>query len=452
MTETFSLRFNEYEHIDAVELIQEALGSGSWHMEFNEKGELVSVFWSQVFRQMIGYKDINDFPNVLDVFFNLLHKDDKERVIRHYWNAVKDYTDRSLYDIEYRVLTKKRGYRWFHAAGRVARREDGSPISIVGFFIDIDDKKRAEESLRIANKAREEQLHVLQSLANMYFSMHLVNLETDSIKEYSSDELIKPFFSKGLGATETMRLIMSKVIHPSYLHDVLEFTDLSTISERLKGLNSLSSEFVGIHTGWFIANFITIEKDAEGRARVVLFTTQIIDERKRKEQMLFIKSMTDEMTGCLNRRAYEEELDYYRHHEIDDNLAFVSIDINRLKYVNDNLGHAAGDKLIRGVASVVKKIRELFDKNAKVFRIGGDEFVAIGCITPENYKCIEDCFIKMIKEWQESNRSELSLSYGVALRRDCRNYTIDEMAKIADKLMYQAKSKYYRNEGIDRRG
>ncbi len=86
MTEIFSLQSAAYEHIDAVELIQEALGSGSWHMEFSEEGELLAGDGSPVFRKMIGYKDTSDFPDDLDVFFNLLHKDAKERVVDHYWN------------------------------------------------------------------------------------------------------------------------------------------------------------------------------------------------------------------------------------------------------------------------------------------------------------------------------------------------------------------------------
>lgn len=449
MKKSFSI--NAGENFDAVELIQEALGSGSWRMDFNEKGELISVLWSQVFRDMIGYKDHYDFKDDFESFANLLHNDDRKRVTEHFWNAVNDYNDESPYDIEYRLLTKNRGYRWFHAAGRFARREDGSPISVVGFFIDIDDEKKAEERLRLANKAREEQLHILKSLANMYFSMHLVDLKKDSIREYAADELLKKYFSPDIGACETMRRVMSSVIHPQYLNDALAFTDLTTISKRLKGLNSLSSEFVGIHTGWFIANFITIETDKDGYASVILFTTQVIDERKKREQMLFVRSMTDEMTGFLNRRAYEEELDFYRNNEIEDNLLFVSIDINRLKYVNDNFGHAAGDELIRGASAVVKTIRENFDAKAKIFRIGGDEFVAIGHMAPENFKDVADSFNKIISQWKGKKVDELSLSCGVVFRSRCKNLTIDEMAKLADKLMYQAKSNYYRNEGLDRR-
>lgn len=437
--------------INAVDLIQEALGSGPWHMEFDENANLISCFWSPVFRRMIGYKNTSDFPDELESFFNLLHEEDRERVVTHYWNAVKDYTGRTTYDIEYRLLTHNRGYRWFHAAGRVARREDGSPVSIVGFFIDINDKKTAEERLRLTNKARAEQLQILQSLANMYFSMHLINLRTDSVKEYSADGALRDFLAKDMGATRLISHVMENVVVPEYKKSALAFTDLTTLAKRMQGLKSLSSEFIGIHTGWFIANFITVEADRDGCPTVVLFTTQAIDETKKKEQVLFIRSVTDEMTGLLNRRAYEEELSYYRENPIDDDLVFISFDINRLKYVNDNLGHAAGDELIRGFSSTIKEYADKNAINAKIYRIGGDEFIAIAHISQEEFLKSEANLKKLFAQWDGRHVHKLDISYGCAFCRECPNYSIDDLAKLADKLMYKAKSNYYKSHGIDRR-
>ena len=47
--------------VDAAELIQEALGSGPWQMEFNEEGEIKAVLWSDIFRRMIGYRSEKDW-------------------------------------------------------------------------------------------------------------------------------------------------------------------------------------------------------------------------------------------------------------------------------------------------------------------------------------------------------------------------------------------------------
>ncbi len=127
--------------------IQAAMGSGPWSMEFNEQGELVTCMWTDVFRKMLGYQGEDDFPNKLESWSDLLHEEDKERVIRDYWETVRDYSGVKTHDVEYRLLTKHAGWKWFHAAGRLSRREDGSPITFVGMFVDIDDEKRMAEQL-----------------------------------------------------------------------------------------------------------------------------------------------------------------------------------------------------------------------------------------------------------------------------------------------------------------
>ena len=446
-----SNNYNESEMVNEVELLQEALGSGAWNMTFDQNGEMTSVKWSQVFRRMIGYKDESDFPNEFSSFEDRLHPDDRERVVNQYWNAVKDYTNRTIYDTEYKFLTHNRGYRWFHAAGRIARREDGSPISIVGFFIDIDDKKKLEENLKAADAVKSEQLRILKSLADMYYSMHLINLKTGTITEYSSGGELKEFLDKKISAPEKMRLIMENVIVPQYRDSALEFTDLTTISERMRGIKTLSSEFVGQHTGWFLANFISVETDNEGCPTVVLFSTQVIDERKQQEQVLFLRSVTDDMPGFLNRRAYEAQLEYYRRNPIPDNLVFTMIDINQLKLVNDTLGHAAGDELICGFANIANKLKPLQGQNGKIFRTGGDEFVGMFCLTPEEYAVGEREFYSHVGQWQGKLVKNMSISAGHACKVDYPDANIDELAKLADERMYKAKAEYYKNNGLDRR-
>ena len=162
----------------AMENIQAAMGSGPWSMEFNEKAEMVSCIWSEVFRKMLGYDGEEDFPNRLESWSDLLHRDDKDRVIKVYWDTVMDYTGEKTYDVEYRLLTRHAGWRWFHAAGRLSRREDGSPITFVGLFVDIDDEKRMEEQLRKQKVDLEDALAAAQH-ANRAKTTFLNNMSHD---------------------------------------------------------------------------------------------------------------------------------------------------------------------------------------------------------------------------------------------------------------------------------
>ena len=162
----------------AMDNIHAAMGSGLWSMEFDEKAEIVSCTWSDVFRKMVGYENEQDFPNLLESWSNLLYEEDKAGVLKEYWDTVKDYTGKKTYDVEYRLHTKHAGIRWFHAAGRLSRREDGSPINFVGLFVDIDDEKKMEEQLEKQKADLEDALAAAQH-ANRAKTTFLNNMSHD---------------------------------------------------------------------------------------------------------------------------------------------------------------------------------------------------------------------------------------------------------------------------------
>ncbi|MDE6184948.1 MAG: PAS domain-containing protein, partial [Lachnospiraceae bacterium] len=162
----------------AMENIHAAMGSGSWSMEFDENGELISCTWTDVFRKMVGYESQEAFPNRLESWSDLLYEEDKAQVLKEYWDTVKDYTGEKTYDVDYRLLTRHAGVRWFHAAGRLSRREDGSPITFVGLFVDIDDKKKMEERLNKQKIDLEDALVAAQH-ANRAKTVFLNNMSHD---------------------------------------------------------------------------------------------------------------------------------------------------------------------------------------------------------------------------------------------------------------------------------
>ncbi len=93
----------------AMENIQAALGSGPWSMDFNERAEIVSCIWTDMFRKMLGYKSEEDFPNRLESWSDLLQEEDKAYVMKEYWDTVRDYSGEKTYDVRYRLLTKNEG-------------------------------------------------------------------------------------------------------------------------------------------------------------------------------------------------------------------------------------------------------------------------------------------------------------------------------------------------------
>ena len=97
-----------------------------------------------------------------------------------------------------------------------------------------------------------------------------------------------------------------------------------------------------------------------------------ITERRQAEEGLRYAVDHDELTGLANRRRFADEL--RRRRDEDGSGALVLLDIDDLKYVNDSLGHAAGDDLLRSVSFALDAVMRPSEFLA---RIGGDEFTIL---------------------------------------------------------------------------
>lgn len=130
-----------WDHVNLT-LLNEAIYSGFWYFDCDENSEIVNANWSHEFRKMLGYHDTLDFPNKLESWSDLLHPQDKERVMIQLQAAIKDKTNQIKYQVEYRMRMKGDQYQWFRASAEVIRRLDGSAIRIAGIFINIDGEKK----------------------------------------------------------------------------------------------------------------------------------------------------------------------------------------------------------------------------------------------------------------------------------------------------------------------
>ena len=209
------------EQAATLDTIHEMLGSGKWTMDFDKTGMMTQVTWSNEFRRMVGYHGVDDFPDALESWSELLHHDDKEHVLREFNETISDYTGQKTYDVEYRLLTKNRGYRWYRAVGKPTRRPDGSPISYIGVFIDITERKEMmqelahqRESLSIAleeanqaNKAKTAFLsnmsHEIRTPMNAIIGLDRIALNDPGISESTREHLEKI----GLSAQHLLSII-----------------------------------------------------------------------------------------------------------------------------------------------------------------------------------------------------------------------------------------------------
>ena len=176
-------------------------------------------------------------------------------------------------------------------------------------------------------------------------------------------------------------------------------------------------------------------------ASILLFQLGKISRERllvEKEKSNSFKSManTDSMTGVRNKHAFSDaEKDLNRMIEENelDKLAVVVCDINGLKHVNDTLGHAAGDKLIKDASDM---ICEFFTHGA-VYRIGGDEFTVI--LQGKGYDTMNEVIDDLNRQIEDNIATGgvvISIGYAVLEKQDS---LLRDVFERADKMMYERK-------------
>ncbi len=247
-------RYQDYDAV--IRVMHEALHSGMWSMEFDEEGKMASVEWSDEFRRMLGYTDTRDFPNTLEAWSDKLHEEDREHVLKEYHDTVSDYTNRKSYDVEYRLQVKSGEWRWFHAMGRLIRREDGTPRTYIGMFVDITESKRQEQELIDALHRAEE-----ASRAKSTFLSHMshdirtpingvMGMTNIALRHLDDRERVRECLEKIDDASEHLLMLINDVLDMSRIeagklqinHSPFDLSALvsncsSIISGQLKGRN-----------------------------------------------------------------------------------------------------------------------------------------------------------------------------------------------------------------------
>ena len=146
----------------------------------------------------------------------------------------------------------------------------------------------------------------------------------------------------------------------------------------------------------------------------------------------------DSLTELLNRHAYYSDLKSYD----DEITAVISIDMNGLKRINDNYGHAAGDEALTTLALCFSRSLK---RRQYGYRVGGDEFMII-CRKNSEEEVV--ALVDRIRKYVGETKYSCSVGYSY---RSNKEKTVDDLVKESDVMMYQEKSLYYQQSGIDRR-
>lgn len=190
---------------------------------------------------------------------------------------------------------------------------------------------------------------------------------------------------------------------------------------------------------WFRGHLI----DQADPSRGEIWSLEDITEQKVLQQEIYHFAYHDPLTHLLNRRAFEERLEYalLLAREYQEKLALVFIDLDYFKQVNDQFGHQTGDLLLIKLAEYM---RQLAKEGDIIARLAGDEFVMI-LPRYETKDAIKNVLDKLLAYLARPhllgvNTIQSSCSIGVAFF-PTDAHTPKHLKECADQAMYEAKRK-----------
>ena len=148
-------------------------------------------------------------------------------------------------------------------------------------------------------------------------------------------------------------------------------------------------------------------------------------------------SLTDDLTGCYNRRhgVYTLREWFARGKRYGTTFSLIYFDLNGLKVINDKYGHQAGDLLLRSVVNACKK---LLRESDMLFRMGGDEFMVLCPDTDKRGAFI--CAERMQEAVKSVTIVDCTVSFAYGIAHSSEDYKdMDEMLHSADASMYENK-------------
>ena len=354
-----------------------------------------------------------------------IHADDLAHVQETLRQHLRGNT--SLFLSEHRVRDAAGQWCWMRTRGRVVERDAaGRALRVAGTARDITASRSAERERRVSSE-------VLRSMAEA-----VVVFDRDFV--FVS---INPAFARMTGYGDAEVIGLSTSVLDSQQHDP-EFYHRMRAELESNGLwageiwqqRKDGSEFLC----WLQASGV---QDAGGERGHYVAVLSDITDQKRAEQELRYLANYDTLTSLPNRTLLAERLSraIVRARRNGTRIAVLFLDLDRFKDINDSLGHAAGDRILRAAAA---RLQQTVGDEHTVARLGGDEFTVV-LENIDNAEQAEQVARDLIVafeqplDFDERHDVTISPSIGISLYPD-HAHVPTELLKHADTAMYQAKA------------
>ncbi|MBV6414848.1 MAG: hypothetical protein OMOMHJEC_02684 [Xanthomonadales bacterium] len=394
-------------------------GDGFWDWDIDS---------NQIHREgldrVLGLSEPNLVMDLGDWKAGAVHPDDlplvNARIYRHLNGEVQ------WYESEHRLRSAQGAWVWVLARGQIVERDrHGNPKRIAGTVRNIEAQRRAQHAARVATEV----------IRNMTEAVAVLDQQLRF-------EQVNPAFERASGHAAADLLGQPWTLLDSPLHDDAFYrARAETLARTGRWRGDCWQRSRGGGDSLFATEAVQVQDRANEPPYFVVVQNDIT-ARKRAELELRYLANYDPLTGLANRTLLMQHIG----HALGEarnrgrTLAMLFVDLDRFKQINDRLGHAAGDDLLRAVG---ERMRASLPATAFLARQGGDEFTVL----LDDLSGVADCgrisaaLVAAFAQPLSVRGSEVQVtpSIGVALYPQHADRP-EDLLRYADAAMYAAKA------------
>ncbi|MGX8681659.1 MAG: GGDEF domain-containing protein, partial [Spirochaetales bacterium] len=316
-------------------------------------------------------------------------------------------------------------------------------------IIGVNNVQAQMEVQEAYERAKEEQMTIarISALSVDYICIYTVDPVTDHYVEYSTS---KEYAGLGISKSgdhffEDAYKNAEEVIDPDDVDRVRSLLVKEKVLQNIEktGLYSFNYRLLIGGEPTYVSLKAALVKEGDSN-QLIIGISNINDQVKRDREYAYNLSMAkiradiDALTGVKNRHAYldfEDKLNASIKEKKNYPFAVTVFDVNDLKMMNDEHGHHEGDRLIRDASAIIcTKF-----KHSPVFRIGGDEFVAVS--SGQDYELI-DSILKDFDKTNTLNAKDGKVVVSFGMSRFDGDSSVDNVFDRADINMYEYKKNF----------
>lgn len=382
------------------------------------------------------YKIVKNVPYSL-VESGIIHKDFSDDFINMYENVINGAKMASCV-VKIKLLDES--YIWNKITLTTIFDEDGNPVRAIGIQEDISKQKEAE--IRYSQEGKYHSAILSEAMIT-----YEINVSKDTFIK-GNKSWHKPFGIKpDNNYSEMVKTIANSIIHKDNKEVFLNtFLCENLLTAYKNNVTEIKLEYQRMNQEnkmiWVICTMHLIKDSITNDIKALAYVKDI-DNQKNEEIRLKLKAERDTLTGLYNKGTTEKLInDFLNSEEVSSGIhAFLIVDIDNFKSVNDNLGHVFGDKVLFEVS---KHLKPIFRKDDIVGRIGGDEFIVFlkNIQSFENVKKKAEKICDIFRNSYTENKKTYKISGTVGISFVPEHGTIfKELYQKADIALYYAKSK-----------